>query len=75
MVDIGCWQVQGSFSGLGVMGAIAINLCGATAVVWWLLCSPVQLSVRGKVVLWVVAVIVYAIAAFEIRSRPWQTTA
>lgn len=61
-----------SFSGLGLMGAIAINLCGATAVVCWLLSNPVQLSVRGKVVLWTVAAIVYAIAVFELRSRPWQ---
>ncbi len=62
----------GSWSGLGLMGAVTINLCGATAVVGWMLFNSSVLGIRGKVVLWSVALIVYCIAFYELRSRPWQ---
>ena len=62
----------GSWSGLGLMGAVTINLCGATAVVGWMLYNSSVLGIRGKVVLWTVALIVYSIAFYELRSRPRQ---
>jgi hypothetical protein len=65
----------GSWSGLGLMGAVTINLCGATAVVGWMLFNSSVLGLRGKVVLWTVAAVVYAIAVFELRTMPWQSKA
>jgi hypothetical protein len=62
-----------SLSGLGLVGAIAINLCGATAVAGWLLLSPGIVSKRGALVLWTVTVVVYAIAIFELAAKPWGT--
>jgi hypothetical protein len=60
--------------GLGLAGAIAINLCGSGALVVWLLIEPFDLPLRGYVVLWSVALIVLFIGLAEIlytsRRRP-----
>ena len=52
--------------GLGLGGAIAINLSGAGALVIWLVISPFSLPIRGKIILWSVAIAVLAIALAEI---------
>ncbi len=44
--------------GLGLGGAIAINLCGGGALTIWLLIVPLDVPVRGMVILWTVAVVV-----------------
>jgi hypothetical protein len=58
--------------GLGLGGAIAINLCGGGALLVWLLAVPLALPLRGKIVLWVVAVLVLAIGVAEIAARSWK---
>ena len=58
--------------GLGLGGAIAINLCGSGALLVWLVAVPLALPVRGKIVLWVVAVIVLAIGVAEIAAQSWR---
>jgi hypothetical protein len=58
--------------GLGVGGAIAINLCGAGALVIWLVISPFSLPIRGRIILWSVAILVLAIAFAEIVTKSWQ---
>ena len=58
--------------GLGVGGAIAINLCGAGTLVIWLVISPFSLPIRGKIILWSVAILVLAIAFAEIVTKSWQ---
>ena len=52
--------------GLGLGGAIAINLSGAGALVIWLVISPFSLPIRGRIILWSVAIAVLAIALAEI---------
>jgi ABC-type transport system involved in cytochrome c biogenesis permease subunit len=37
--------------GLGLGGAIAINLCGAVALLIWLISSPLNIPLRGYVIL------------------------
>jgi hypothetical protein len=59
--------------GLGLHGAIAINICGASAIIMWLFLEPVGLPVRGRIVLWAVATIVFMIAVAEIVARPAQS--
>jgi uncharacterized membrane protein YedE/YeeE len=65
---------RGGRQGLGLDGAIAINLCGAGAVVGWLVFAPQAIPPRGRITLWVIAVIVIAIGLFELwhrlRTRP-----
>jgi hypothetical protein len=55
--------------GLGLDGAIAINLCGDGALMVWLLAVPLKMPLRGKIVLWSVAVLVLAIGVAEITAR------
>jgi hypothetical protein len=62
-------SVRGHPRGLGLDGAIAINLCGAGAVVGWLILAPASVPLRGRVTLWGVSIAVLAIAAVEIRHR------
>ena len=58
--------------GLGLGGAIAINLSGAGALVIWLVISPFSLPIRGRVILWSVAIVVLTIAFAEIVTKSWQ---
>ncbi len=56
-------------TGLGLDGAIAINLCGAGVVVGWLLVSPDVIPTRGRWTLWTVAAVVIGIGIVELRHR------
>jgi hypothetical protein len=60
---------RGGAHGLGLDGAIAINLCGAGVVVGWLLVSPDSIPTRGRWTLWTVAVLVIGIGLLELRHR------
>ena len=60
---------QTRFRGLGLGGAIAINLCAGVALVLWLIVAPLGLPLRGTLVLWGVAIVVLAIAAAELGTR------
>jgi len=60
---------RGDGHGLGLDGAIAINLCGAGALAVWLVASPEVFSDTGKVTLWIVAVLVLGIGLAELRHR------
>jgi hypothetical protein len=55
--------------GLGLRGAIVINLCGAAAVAIWLILAPEALCTRGLVILWAVAAIVFGIAIVELTAK------
>ena len=60
---------RGGANGLGLDGAIAINLCGAGVVVGWLLVSPDTIPTRGRWTLWTVAALVIGIGLVELRHR------
>jgi hypothetical protein len=51
--------------GIGLGAAIAINICGAAAVAGWLLCGHLDIPVRGRAALWVMAILVLAIGFAE----------
>jgi len=55
--------------GLGVDGAIVINLIGAGVLVVWLIARPPLIPTRGMMTLWVVAVVVAGIGVVEIIHR------
>ena len=52
--------------GLGLEGAIAINFCGAGALSIWLLAVPMDIPLRGHVVLWGIALSVLMIGIVEL---------
>lgn len=58
--------------GLGLGGAIAINLCGGGVLLLWLLFRPFVLPIRGHVVLWSVAVVVLGIGIVELITKSWR---
>ena len=60
---------RGSAQGLGLDGAIAINLCGAGVVVGWLVIAPHAIPPRGKITLWIIALVVIGIGLVELQHR------
>ena len=58
--------------GLGLAGAITINLCGGCALLFWLLFYPFDIPVRGHAVLWSVAIVVLGIGIVELATWSWQ---
>ena len=55
--------------GLGLGGAIAINMCGAMVLLIWLIIDPFDLPLRGYMILWTIAVGVLAIGALELVTQ------
>ena len=51
--------------GLGLWGAISINLCGGLVLAGWLLFGGMALPVRGLVFLWGLVAVLVGISAFE----------
>jgi hypothetical protein len=60
---------RGGRHGLGIDGAIAINLCGAGALAAWLLAAPARFEPAGRLTLWVVALVVFGIGMVELIHR------
>lgn len=58
--------------GLGLGGAIAINLCGGGALAFWLVFVPLNIPTRGFIVLWSVAILVVGIGVVELATRSWK---
>jgi hypothetical protein len=52
--------------GLDLGGAIAINLCGGIALTLWLLFGSLEVPARGRVIMWCLAGILFAISAVEL---------
>jgi len=60
---------RGGAQGLGLDGAIAINLSGAGVVVGWLIVAPETIPPRGRITLWIIALLVIGIGLVELRYR------
>ncbi len=58
--------------GLGLVGAIVINFCGAGTLLVWLLMSHPELPIRGQILLWSIAVLVILVGVVELVIRPWR---
>ena len=52
--------------GLGLHGAIAINLCGALFLVGWLLSGKLEIPLRGQVFLWGLATVLMIVSLVEL---------
>ena len=52
--------------GLGLIGAVAINLCGGITLVGWLLFGGLGLPARGAALLWVLAVLLVGLSCIEL---------
>ena len=58
--------------GLGLGGALSINLTFGLVLAVWLVASPAALPTRGAVLLWVLVLVLVGISGFEVfsLSRP-----
>ena len=57
-------------SGLGLAGAISINLCGGLALAAWLVFGSLALPLRGRLVLWALVVVLVGISSLELAAGP-----
>ena len=57
--------------GLGLNGAIVVNFCGAGVLVLWLVFAPLNMPLRGHVILWTIAIAVLVIGFIELFSKSW----
>lgn len=62
---------KNNIRGLGLGGAVAINVCGGMVLLIWLLVNPFDLPMRGYVILWTIAVIVLLIGIVELVAKSW----
>lgn len=53
-------------AGLGLHGAIVVNLCGALFLVGWLLIGRLEIPLRGQVFLWCLAGVLIVISLVEL---------
>lgn len=56
--------------GLGLGGAIAINISGALVLILWLLFGSLSIPFRGRVILWAVGMVVLMIGLLEVFTKP-----
>ena len=64
-------QLRG-IRGLGLGGAIVINICGAGILALWLIFAPLNIPLRGLIILWVAAVVVLGIGIIEVLAKTWR---
>lgn len=66
------WGFGKGIRGLGLGGAIAINFCGSGALIAWLVFSHLNIPMRGLIILWAVAIIVFGIGVAETVAGAWR---
>ncbi len=59
------FRKPGGMAGLGVGGAISINLCGATVLLVWLISGGLEIPFRGQMFLWSICILVFGVSVFE----------
>jgi hypothetical protein len=58
--------------GLGLVGAIVINFCGAGVLTIWLISAPLNLPLKGYIILWTIAIVVLTIGFIELITKSWK---
>ena len=61
-------RVRGS-GGLGLLGAVTINLAGGIVLAYWLLSTTLALPFRGRLILWAIVLILVGIRSFELSAH------
>jgi len=60
--------------GLGLGGAIAVNICGSLVLLGWLLFAPPVIPLRGSIILWAIGIIVLMLGLIELVAKSWKYT-
>jgi hypothetical protein len=56
----------GTSAGLGLLGAISINLCGGLVLVLWLVFGDLTMPLHGWIFLWVLAAVLVGVSLVEL---------
>jgi hypothetical protein len=64
-LTVECYRKQKGMVGLGLGGAVAINLSGGFVLILWLIFGDLQIPLRGYFFLWSLAIILVAISLME----------
>jgi hypothetical protein len=62
-------RFQPTLGGLGLGGAIAINLSGGLVLAIWLVVGGLALPTRGYILLWLLVLVLFGISAMEALSQ------
>ena len=60
-----CYRKSNRFIGLGLGGAIAINLCGGLVLAAWLLSNRLGLPLKGQIFIWSLVLLLVGISVLE----------
>jgi hypothetical protein len=55
--------------GLGLRGALAINLSGGFVLALWLLFGSLDIPIHGKIIMWALVVILFILSAVELFTQ------
>jgi hypothetical protein len=58
-----------SNDGLGLLGAVAINLCGGIALAYWLLFGRLSLPDHGISILWALVIVLLGLSTIELLTH------
>jgi hypothetical protein len=53
-------------TGLGLMGALAINLCGGLVLLMWLIFGDLGIPMKGKIFLWSLDIVLIVLSCIEL---------
>ena len=59
------------FRGLGLGGAILINIVGSLVLMFWLVFGSLSIPMKGEIILWAVGLIVFLIGIAELITKSW----
>lgn len=63
------YRGESASAGLGIAGAIAINLSGGTVLTLWLLFGDLSLPLRGQAILWILALALFVVSGVELAAQ------
>jgi hypothetical protein len=72
-LTIECYRNKGGMIGLGLGGAVAINLSGGFVLILWLIFGDLNIPLRGHIFLWLLAIILLGISSIELYIDPKKT--
>jgi len=55
--------------GLGLWGAVAINLCGGFVLAAWILWGALDIPVRGRIFLWLLVAVLVGVSLVELKVQ------
>ena len=58
-----------SSDGLGLRGAIAINLSGGVVLALWLFFGALDVPIHGKIIMWALVLILFVLSAVELFTQ------